>query len=366
VVRGTAGDKYEIQNGSLTKLHNVELTLGACTDSVSGNDVTVAQHSCAPRLKVVKLPQTVTFEQPEPRKVGKSALTASASSELAAGFTSSTTDVCTVSGTTLTVLTEGECKITAVQAGNGVYGSASSEERTIEILPRPPAPPTVEGTAGTSSITVTWTAPQETGAITDYVAAARSGDYVTSCVSTQMTCVLGAVAGRPYSLTVVSRGPNGVSKVTEGAETVTASAPEVPSAPPPTNLVLTTTDGKITTAEPGQEITFIGTGFARFSTVTITIYSEPVILGTAVTDGAGAFRKPITVPASLAAGAHSAVAQGVAPDGSPRAMALAITVAESLPQTGPALGAMLLAGFGAVLGGVVLMMAGRPRRRVLR
>jgi hypothetical protein len=147
---------------------------------------------------------------------------------------------------------------------------------------------------------------------------------------------------------------------------VTASAPEVPSAPPPTNLVLTTTDGKITTAEPGQEITFIGTGFARFSTVTITIYSEPVILGTAVTDGAGAFRKPITVPASLAAGAHSAVAQGVAPDGSPRAMALAITVAESLPQTGPALGAMLLAGFGAVLGGVVLMMAGRPRRRVLR
>jgi len=361
VVRGTMGGKYKIESAALTQLKKVELALGACMGSAAGDGPTI-QQSCNPSLKVSKLAQTVTFEQPGTRKVGTSSLDASASSGLPVGFTSSTTDVCQVEGATLTVLSEGVCTVTAGQAGNAVYASAHSVERTIEILPRPPAPPTVAGIPGTSSITVVWTAPLETGAITDYEATARSGDLVTSCVSTELSCVLGAVADRPYIVTAVSRGPNGTSTVTRGEVTVTASAPVLPDSPPDTDLVLTTTDGQITTAEPGQLVIFVGKGFAPFSTVTISIFSKPTTLGTAITNAAGAFRKPITVPPGLAVGGHTAVAQGVAPDGTPRSMALDITVV-GLPVTGPGVATMLLVGFGSMLTGGLALFAARPRRR---
>ena len=363
-VRATAGGMFELQSGTVTGLKKIETAFGACIGSVP-DDAPGADASCIPTVDVEKLTQTVTFAQPVPRKVGDSTLTATASSGLPAGFTSSTSDVCTVAGSTLRVKTEGVCKVTAVQNGNGVYASAHSEQRTIEILPRPPAPPTVDGMPGQSSITVSWTAPAETDAIVDYVASARSGDIVSSCTSITLTCVLGAVAGRPYTMMVVSRGPNGVSTVTTSTGTVTATAPIVPQTPPETDLDLTTTDGRITEAEPGQEITFVGTGFAPFSTVVITIYSKPTILGTAITDAKGDFRKLITVPSDLAAGAHTAVAQGVAPDGTPRAMALDITVsADGLPVTGPGVATLLLMGAGAVVAGAGLMLAGRPRRRL--
>jgi hypothetical protein len=364
-VRATAGGKFELPSETLTGLKKIEAAFGACISSVPDDDGPVANAVCTPTVDVEKLTQTVTFLQPVPRKMGDSTLTATASSGLPAAFTSSTSDVCTVMGNTLRVKTEGVCKVTAVQNGNGVYASAHSEQRTIEILPRPPAPPMVDGMPGQSSITVSWTAPAETGAIVDYLATARSGDIVSSCVSTTLTCVLGAVAGRPYTLMVVSRGPNGTSTVTTSLGTVVATTPIVPRTPPETDLDLTTTDGRITEAEPGQEITFVGTGFAPFSTVVITIYSKPTVLGTAITDAKGNFRKPITVPSDLAAGAHTAVAQGVAPNGTPRAMALDITVsADGLPVTGPGIATLLLMGAGALVTGAGLMLAGRPRRRL--
>lgn len=51
------------------------------------------------------------------------------------------------------------------------------------------------------------------------------------------------------------------------------------------------------------------------------IYSDPIVPGTAVTDANRDFTKLVTVPPGLEAGEHTAVAQGVAPDGSPRSMA---------------------------------------------
>ncbi|RZU54181.1 hypothetical protein EV385_6124 [Krasilnikovia cinnamomea] len=360
-VRGNAGALYELHADTLTQLNHVEAAFGVCIGSTPGGG-SGQSAACFPQLQVDKLTQTVTFPQPGPRKVGDSTLSGTASSGLPVTFRSRTTGVCTTKGTTLTVKTEGVCTVAAVQVGNGVYAEAESEDRTIEILPRPPAPPTVSGVAGQSSITVTWTAPDDTSAIDDYQATARSGDIVSSCESTALTCVLGAVAGQAYTLSVVSRGPNGSSRVTTGAGTVTASAPRIPSSPPPTNLILTTTDGRITTAEPGQAITFLGDGFAAFSTVVLTFYSDPTVLGTVVTDASGAFRKSILVPANLAAGAHTAVAQGVAPDGTARAMALDITV-QGLPVTGPGVATLLLLATAAILAGGGLLLASRPRRR---
>jgi hypothetical protein len=360
-VTSQVSDEYELQSGNFTLLGNVELALDDCK---------MARASCSPMLNVEKLDQTVTFEQPAPRPVGNTPLAATATSGLTATFTSETPSVCTVSKATLVVAKEGVCTVSAGQPGNGKYAAAEAVSRTIDILPPPPAPPTVAADGGTSSIAVSWTAPEDTSVITGYTAMGVSGDITTSCTpdDAKLACVLGAVAGRPYIVWVVSRGPNGMSEKTIVSSTVTATEPVVPSAPPTTNLVLTTTDGDISTAEPGQKIVFVGKGFAPFSTVTITIYSNPTVLGTAVTNSVGSFSQAITVPPSLAVGAHTAVAQGVSPSGQPRSMALDITVAPAggLPVTGTNVLGLIMAGLGSMLTGGVLLLAGRPRRRGLR
>jgi hypothetical protein len=136
-----------------------------------------------------------------------------------------------------------------------------------------------------------------------------------------------------------------------------------------TDLVLTTTDGLITTATPGQEITFVGTGFAPYSTVVISIYSAPTVLGSVVTDRIGNFSKLITVPPGLS-GKHTVTAQGVDPAGNARAMNLAITVLRvgavrgaMLPTTGARPDITLLVGVLTVAVGGLLVALSTPRRR---
>jgi titin len=111
----------------------------------------------------------------------------------------------------------------------------------------------------------------------------------------------------------------------------------------------------LTTAEPGQDVIFIGTGFAAHSTVVISIYSSPTVLGTTVTNSHGNFRKPITIPPDLTSGAHTAVASGVAPNGTPRAMALVITV-DALALTGAQVTVYATAGGSLTASGALLLL----------
>ena len=74
--------------------------------------------------------------------------------------------------------------------------------------------------------------------------------------------------------------------------------------------------------EAGKTVTVKGTGFAPASTVTITLHSEPVEVGTATTDASGDFTAEVTVPADTEAGDHTVVAASNTP-----------TVAASAPLT---------------------------------
>ena len=56
-----------------------------------------------------------------------------------------------------------------------------------------------------------------------------------------------------------------------------------------------------------------GTGFAPESTVTLTLHSEPVEVGTATTDASGNFTAEVTVPAATEAGDHTVVAESASP-----------------------------------------------------
>ncbi|MGI5183642.1 Ig and FN3 domain-containing protein [Dactylosporangium sp. CA-152071] len=249
-------------------------------------------------------------------------------------------------------------------------GSVTSSAATLTVLAQalpPDAPSEVKIVAGTSSITVTWQASKANGSpVTGYTATASPGPATCSTKS-ELTCVLGAAAGTTYTVTVVANSAAGNSAPSDASQEATPQAPQPPATPPQTDLRLTTDQGDISRAAPGEQITFIGTGFAPHSTAIITMYSDPIVLGTALTDEKGDFTKLVTIPPGLPAGGHTAVAQGVAPDGSPRAMALAITVAPtvdgSLPITGPAIALMLATGLAATAGGTVLLAVGSRRRR---
>ena len=65
--------------------------------------------------------------------------------------------------------------------------------------------------------------------------------------------------------------------------------------------------------EAGKTVTVKGTGFAPESTVTITLHSEPVEVGTATTDASGDFTATVTVPATTEAGDHTVVAASNTP-----------------------------------------------------
>ena len=85
--------------------------------------------------------QTINFASPGNQSVGTPApaLVASASSGLPVTITSTTASVCTVSGTTLTLVAGGTCSLTASQAGNGSYGPAAPVVRSFTVSGVAPA-----------------------------------------------------------------------------------------------------------------------------------------------------------------------------------------------------------------------------------
>jgi hypothetical protein len=78
--------------------------------------------------------QTVTFAviPAQLLSTGTLALSATASSGMPVTFSSSTPAVCTVTGSTATLIATGTCSLLATQAGNGVY-SAVAQPRSFVV-----------------------------------------------------------------------------------------------------------------------------------------------------------------------------------------------------------------------------------------
>ncbi len=84
----------------------------------------------------VKVNQSITFEQPTAQTYapnGTFTVAASSNSDLLVSFTSTSTDVCTVAGSRVTILNAGNCILSATQAGNGIYNPAAAVQRTVTI-----------------------------------------------------------------------------------------------------------------------------------------------------------------------------------------------------------------------------------------
>src|SRR5262249_47504629 len=127
-------------------------TTTACT--VSGNTVTIvtggtcsikatqagdarclAAAAVTQRFPIAKTNQTITFGALAGQTYGVAPFTvsATASSGLAVTFTSPTTTVCTVSGSTVTIKTGGTCTIQAAQVGNSSYNAAPNVSQSFAV-----------------------------------------------------------------------------------------------------------------------------------------------------------------------------------------------------------------------------------------
>ena len=160
---------------------------------------------------------------------------------------------------------------------------------------------------------MSWAAPAANGAtITGYRATANPGPATCSTTG-ETSCVLGGEAGTAYSVTVVALSAGGESAASAASTSVTPRVLPVATEAPEADAPLETGDGDISSAAPGEELVMVGDGYAPYSTVTLTVYSTPIVLATVTTDGDGAFRQAVQVPDGLTMGTHSFVAAGCRP-----------------------------------------------------
>jgi len=110
---------------------------GTCsiTASQAGNVVYAVATAVTQSFTVNQASQTITFA-PINNMVPNAlpfTVSATASSGLAVSFASTTSTVCTVAGTTVTIVGNGTCSITASQAGNVDYTAATPVTRSFTV-----------------------------------------------------------------------------------------------------------------------------------------------------------------------------------------------------------------------------------------
>lgn len=119
------------------------LATGTCSINAdqAGNSAYAAAPTVTQSFTVnpMLIAQTISFSNPGTQVAGTNsspstlALSATATSGLPVVFTSTTTDICTVTGSTATFVAAGTCSITASQGGNGVYAAAPSVTQTFTV-----------------------------------------------------------------------------------------------------------------------------------------------------------------------------------------------------------------------------------------
>ena len=136
---------------------------------------------------------------------------------------------------------------------------------------------------------------------------------------------------------------------------------EAPVAPPSGSL-------SASTVAPGDTLTVTAAGYEALESVTATLHSAPIALGSTPADALGSLSFTFTVPADIEPGSHSVELTGVS---SARVLSLAFEVVmpavpasapPTLPRTGGATAVEAAAGVGLVSLGWTLLAAARRRQ----
>jgi hypothetical protein len=222
------------------------LTVGTAytftTTATKGSTTTAS--SLASTVVRPRAAQTISFTGPTDRELSSTpfVITATSDSNLSVVLTSTTLDVCTVTGLEVTMLTVGTCTLTANAAGNATYADATEVMRSFTIS----EPPTESSVPSTTTPTV----PQ-------------SGSTATTTPAPPTQSV---VVGLPR-----------------------AETPLVP------NNSLST----------GGEITVTFGGFTPFEYVQLIIASTPQVIGSGYANAQGFVTISGNLPTTLGSGSHT-------------------------------------------------------------
>ena len=201
----------------------------------------------------VKQNQTITFTNPGTRTFGSSfALSASATSNLAVSFSTSTPSICTLSGSTVNLVAAGSCTVTASQAGNANFNPAPDVTQSF--------------TVAKAGQTITFGAPaNQTFSPTSTVAlsgSSNSGLAVSFSSQTTGVCTVSGTA-----VTMVSSG------------TCTIRASQAGNA---NYLAATDVDRSFTISRASQTITFAALADRAYSRNTFSVSATTSASGLAV------------------------------------------------------------------------------------
>src|SRR5205823_12934173 len=113
--------------------------------TITATNGTLPDSSQAFSITIAKASQTINFTNPGTKTFSTTpfALNANATSGLAVSFTEATPNVCTVSGSSLTMVAAGSCTINADQAGNANFNAAPTAPQTFTINAPVPGAPTI-------------------------------------------------------------------------------------------------------------------------------------------------------------------------------------------------------------------------------
>jgi uncharacterized repeat protein (TIGR02543 family) len=162
-------------------------------------------------------------------------LTATSSAGVGVGaltFTSLTPSTCSINATSglVAFVNTGTCTISAAIAESGGFSAASATSVSFAIRSAPASPTALIATPGAGQITISWSAPTDTGGgISSYIVTATPGGATCTWTSGPLNCVVsGLTNGTSYLFTVASVNSQGSSA---SSVAVSATPRTVPGAP---------------------------------------------------------------------------------------------------------------------------------------
>ena len=232
---------------------------------------------------IAKAAQTITFGSLNNKTLGSGtyAISASASSTLTVTFTSVTTPVCTISSSTITLVSAGTCTINANQIGNTNYLAATQVQQSFTVattlLIVTPGGSSLLGTYNTAFNTLTISATGGAGSKTFTATGSLPAGVSLSSA--------GVISGTPttagdFSLTVTATDENGATATTNSFTISIAKAVSTISISIPTYTYTGLGQGPDSATKSGSSgaITYVYAG--RGSTTYASSNIKPISVGT--------------------------------------------------------------------------------------
>ena len=197
------------------------VSAGTCTIEANqdGNTNYLPASLAAQDIVINMAAQTISWGAPSAQPFGTggtfaiSPLASGGASGNAVVYSSATSGVCTVSGTTVTKVATGTCTLNANQSGNGNYSAATQVQRSLSITASvPTAPVATQITPSDSQVVIEFNSAANNGGspITGYRATCSPGGAFANGATSPIT-VMGLTNTTAYTCSVVAQNAAGSS-----------------------------------------------------------------------------------------------------------------------------------------------------------